>query len=228
MLGKSVQRRLASLCSVEFSEVVRSILGVGGGMSLKSVGNLSARESGVRSRFVDVVDAASEAARGRCFGAFSSPSFSESESSILSLSSSESSSSIASSGASKASASSFSIRRRFSCSTSTLAPKLSSSTSSHTRLLSIVAGIFRANRSLRNSGFRSSSLLRLNRSSRRILSRAFFCLTCRSCRLNLLAVLNGSEAFAEGGARFEPMLCIMCTEASEAVTLNLEKVQIAN
>ena len=62
LFGKSVQRRLASLCSVEFNEVVMRILGVGGGSSEKSVGNFCEREDGVRSRFVLAVEGALEGA----------------------------------------------------------------------------------------------------------------------------------------------------------------------
>lgn len=76
--------------SVELREVVSRILGVGGGESENRVGNLRAREVGVRSRFVLVVEAAIEPARGLWRGAFSfseSESASESESNMLSTSS---------------------------------------------------------------------------------------------------------------------------------------------
>lgn len=140
VFGKRVQRSSASLWRAEFKEVVRRILGVGGGTSVKRVGNLSEREAGVRSRFVLVAEGALDAARGRCFGCEfslspSSSSPSDSESNMLSASSSTASSSPPSRAACSSASS---IRLLFNCSTSTLAPKPSSSTSSQTRFLSIV------------------------------------------------------------------------------------------
>ena len=129
-----MQRSWASLCRVEFREVVRSIFGTGGDSSVKMVGNLRAREVGVKSRFVLVVDGAVEDARGRRLGETSSSRSSESESSILSASSSCAPSARGSSNIASAS----SMRRLFSCSTSTLTFNPSSSTSSQTRFLSIV------------------------------------------------------------------------------------------
>lgn len=176
VFGKRVQRRCASLWRVEFREVVRRILGTGGGSSEKRVGNLRASEEGVRSRLVLVVEGALEDARCRAlFGSSSSSSDPESESSMLSTSSSFSSSSSCNASCSAASASS--IRRLFNCSTSTLMPRSSPSTSSQTRFLSIVIGTFLANLSLLNSGSRSSSRFRLKRSSLLSVSLAFFCLT---------------------------------------------------
>ncbi len=177
VFGKRVQSRAASLWRVELREVVSRILGTGGGSSEKSVGNFRASEEGVRSRFVLVVDGAFEDARCRTFfGSSSSPSSDpESESNMLSTSSSLPSSSSCNTSCSAASASS--IRRLFNCSTSTLIPKSSPSTSSHTRFLSIVIGTFLANLSLLSSGSRSSSRFRVKRSSLRWLSLAFFCLT---------------------------------------------------
>jgi len=154
------------LWRVEFREVVRRILGTGGGSSLKSVGNLRAREEGVRSRLVLVVEGALEDARWRAV--FGSPSSSssdpESESNMLSTSSSCSSSSC---DGSCSAASASSIRRLFNCSTSTLIPRSSPSTSSQTRFLSIVIGTFFANLSSLSVGSRSSSRFRLKRSSLR-------------------------------------------------------------
>ena len=136
VFGKRVQRSWASWCKVEFRDVVRRIFGVGGGSSVKRVGNLRASEVGVRSRFVLVVEGAVEDARGCSFEDLGSPpssSPSESESSILSASSSRASST----GSSKA-ASASSIRLLFNCSTSTLTFSPSPSTSSQIRFLSIV------------------------------------------------------------------------------------------
>ena len=87
LFGKRVQRSWASVWRVEFREVVRRILGTGGGVSLKSVGNLRESEVGVRSRLVLVVEAAVEEARGRGLGVSSasdSSSDPESESNMLS------------------------------------------------------------------------------------------------------------------------------------------------
>ena len=125
------------MCKVEFREVVRRILGIGGGVSVKRVGNLRASEVGVRSRFVLVVEGTVEDARGCCFedlGSSPSPSsLSESESSMLSASSSW-----ASSKGSWSAASASSMRLLFNCSTSTLTFSPSPSASSQTRFLSIV------------------------------------------------------------------------------------------
>lgn len=186
--------------------MVMRILGIGGGSSEKRVGNLRARELGVRSRLVLVVEGALLAARCLRFAdvesSLSSSLVLSSESSMLSASSSG----VGSFCSTTSAASAASIRRRLSCSTSTLTFSPSLSTSSHTRFLSIVIGTFLARRSLLNSGSRSSSLFRLNLSSRRRLSRAFFCLTCRSCLLNLLSVLNGRVALVESGlTRFAPI-----------------------
>ena len=93
LFGKRVQRRRASSWRVELSEVVRRILGTGGGSSEKSVGNLRAKDEGVRSRLVLVVEGALEDARCRWRGDLGSSvseldSSSSSESSMLSTSSS--------------------------------------------------------------------------------------------------------------------------------------------
>ena len=93
LFGKRVQRSWASVWRVEFREVVRRILGTGGGVSLKRVGNLRESDVGVRSRFVLVVEAAVEEARGRGLAvvvssASDSSSDPESESNMLSASSS--------------------------------------------------------------------------------------------------------------------------------------------
>ena len=160
------------------------IFGVGGDSMEKREGNLAANASGVRSRFVLIVDwvglvARSVAVLARgfprgCTGCSSSTSLAESI--MLSLSSS-SSLSPTSNCSRVASSSSFCLFNR---STSTLTPRpspVSLSVSSHTLFLSSVRGIFFLTLSSRNSGFLSSSLFRRNRSSRLRLSRAFFCLT---------------------------------------------------
>jgi len=164
------------------------------------------RESGVRSRLVLVMEGALLPALCLRFADNKFPLSSSSELSSEPSMLSASSSGVESSCSAASAASAASIRRRLSCSTSTLTFNPSPSISSHTRFLSIVIGTFLARRSLRSSGSRSSSLFRLNLSSRRILSRAFFCLTCKSCLLNLLSILNGRVAFAESGlTRFAPI-----------------------
>ena len=154
-----------------------------------------------------MVEGASDVALCLLANVLSSPSESEpssdSESSMLSTSSSRASSSSASGCCSAFSASS--MRLRFSCSTSTLASRRSPSTSSQTRFLSIVCGTFRVSLCRLSSGSRSSSRFRRKRSSRRRLSRAFFCLTCKSCLRNLFSVLKGSVAFEDGATRFKPI-----------------------
>ena len=153
--------------------------------------------------------ARSVAVRGPAFlerGGGSKSDVSLAESIILSLSFSLFSSSVSVRRFfSAASSSNFCLFKR---STSTLTPRpspVSLSTSSQTLFLSNVKGIFFWTLSSRNSGFLSSSRFRRNRSSRIILSRAFFRLTWRSWRLSLFAVLKGNEAFGDIFSLLEAM-----------------------
>ena len=94
--------------------------------------------------------------------------------------------------------SSSSIFRLFNLSTFTDSPSpspTSLSTSSHTRFLSKVNGTFCFNRDSRRLGSLSSSRLRRKRSSRLVLSVAFFLLMWRDCLLSLFLVLKGRCAF---------------------------------
>ena len=200
----------------------------------KMVGNLAARASGVKSRFVLLVDWVGDVARSvgvLVFGAFvcfatSTDSSSLADSIMLSLSSSSPSdtSSASSPSPSSNAACSSSTFRFFNLSTFTETPSpspTSLSTSSHTLFLSNVNGMFCFSLSSRNVGFLSSSRCRRNRSSRLMLSVALFLLIWRDCRLSLFLVLNGRWAFGEslifleaiccrGKERSQHFVCIYC------------------
>ena len=200
----------ASLWSVELREVVIRIFGTGGASVEKMVGNLAARASGVKSRFVLLVDWVGDVARSVavlvfeafvCF-ATSTDSSSLADSIMLSLSSSSPSDTSSSSSLSPSSnaACSSSTFRFFNLSTFTETPSpspTSLSTSSHTLFLSNVSGMFCFSLSSRNVGSLSSSRRRRNRSSRLMLSVALFLLMWRDCRLSLFLVLKGRWAFGE-------------------------------
>ena len=204
--GKRDVRMSASLWSVELRDVVIRIFGMGGASVEKMVGNLAARASGVKSRLVLLVDWVGDVARSvgvfifETFAFFvtSTASFSLAVSIILSLSSFSSSDICSSSPSPSSSANaacSSSTFLLFSLSTLTETPSpspMSLSTSSHTRFLSNVNGTFCLSLSSRNVGFLSSSRRRRNRSSRLMLSVAFFLFMWRDCRLSLFLVLKES------------------------------------
>ena len=180
-----------------------------GSLSLcsNSEGNLEARPSGVRERFVAAVEGVGEGARGFfaasassffcCLAALASSSRSSSSSSsksiILSASLSlSSSSSSPSSFSSSSSSSTFLLLIAFK---STLNPSLSlsslASAVSQVLLRSIVAGTFFALRASLKAGFLSSVRRLRMRSSRFSFSLARLVLTCCSLRLILLPILKG-------------------------------------
>ncbi len=125
---------------------------------------------------------------------------------MLSLSSSEPLGSSSSSASSSNAACSSSAFCRFNRSTSTESPSpslASLSTVSHVLFLSIVKGMFSFSLSSRKLGSLSSSRRLRKRSSRLMLSVAFFLLMCRLWRFCLLPTRNGRWALTESLGFFE-------------------------
>lgn len=189
-----------------------STFGVGGGSEEKRVGNLAARASGVKSRFVLVEDLVGLVARSvavRFFVGFwglvgSVVSSSLAKSIMLFLSSSELLGAFSCSSSNTACSSSAFCRFNRSTSTDSPSPSLVSlSTLSHVLFLSMVKGIFSFSLPSRKLISLSSSRLLRKRSSRRILSVAFFLLMCRLWRFCLLPTRNARWAFGGSFGFFE-------------------------